>query len=58
MEYIADYLLFLLNRHQLFDYVNVLNLDEPTDDIRVALTKIAIGLGKVALKTDLATGNH
>ena len=55
-EYMADYLLYLLNRHQMFEYVNILGLDAPSDDIRVVLATYALSQGFVSVKTDLATG--
>lgn len=41
-EIIADYLLYWFNKNNKFDYVSYLNLDEPTDDIGIALAKAAI----------------
>lgn len=32
-ERVADFLLFHLNRRRLFDYVDVLGLPEPTNDV-------------------------
>ena len=54
--YLADYLLFLLNRAQLFDYVDLLRLEQPSDDIIFVLTKAALALNKVVLKNDIGTG--
>lgn len=41
-EIIADYLLYWFNKNNHFDYVTYLNLNEPTDDIRIALATAAI----------------
>uniref|UniRef100_UPI00398E63D5 mitochondrial ribosome-associated GTPase 1 n=1 Tax=Pristiophorus japonicus TaxID=55135 RepID=UPI00398E63D5 len=45
-EVIADYLLFILNKQQKFDYVERYQLGEPCDDLLTVLKKIAIKLGK------------
>ncbi|XP_075228927.1 mitochondrial GTPase 1 [Lycorma delicatula] len=41
---IADYLLYWLNKHNCFSYVNYLNLKEPTDNITEVLTVSAVHL--------------
>ncbi|XP_050075107.1 mitochondrial GTPase 1 [Anopheles maculipalpis] len=46
-ELIADYLLFLLNKHKNFRYVEVMGLKEPTDSIASALMSHAIHLNKM-----------
>ncbi|XP_076161978.1 mitochondrial GTPase 1-like isoform X1 [Ptiloglossa arizonensis] len=40
-EMLADYLLFWLNKNERFEYVNMLGLTEPHDDILYVLTYIA-----------------
>ncbi|CAE8624755.1 unnamed protein product [Polarella glacialis] len=39
--YLADYLLYRLNREQMFDYVNALELPGPTDDVRFLTSHIS-----------------
>ncbi|XP_066595580.1 mitochondrial GTPase 1 [Prorops nasuta] len=39
---LADYLLFTLNKQRRFEYVNVLNLLEPTDSIKKLLTSLCL----------------
>ncbi|ORM41543.1 Mitochondrial ribosome-associated GTPase 1 [Babesia sp. Xinjiang] len=34
LDYISDYILYTLNRRQLLDYVHVLGLERPTDDVK------------------------
>ncbi|KAF5274359.1 hypothetical protein FQA39_LY07239 [Lamprigera yunnana] len=41
-EIIADYLLYWLNKNKMFQYVDVLKLEAPTDDILKVLTEISI----------------
>ncbi|XP_053189192.1 mitochondrial ribosome-associated GTPase 1 isoform X2 [Scomber japonicus] len=45
-DIIADYLLYSLNRHEKFSYVEKYNLEEPSDDIQQVLKRIAVKLGK------------
>ncbi|XP_076307969.1 mitochondrial GTPase 1-like isoform X2 [Tachypleus tridentatus] len=45
-DLIADYLLYWLNKHQNFSYVQYLGIEEPSDDIRLVLLKTALNLGK------------
>lgn len=40
-EVLADYLLFWLNKHERFEYVKVLGLSEPSDNVTYILTYIA-----------------
>lgn len=47
VEMIADYLLFWLNKHKHFSYLEYLNLKEPTDDIRQLIIHIARDQNKV-----------
>lgn len=44
-DIIADYLLFWLNKHSRFDYVPLLGLDAPSDDVCEVLLKYAEKLG-------------
>jgi len=45
VELLADFLLFTLNRHGLFAYVERFGLDGPSDDIDVVLAGIAARIG-------------
>lgn len=45
-DVIADYLLYWLNKHERFDYVDKLGIVQPTDDIVELLTATAMRLGK------------
>ncbi|XP_072138163.1 mitochondrial ribosome-associated GTPase 1 isoform X3 [Mobula birostris] len=57
-EVIADYLLFTLNKHQKFDYVERYQLGEPCDDLQTVLKKIAVKLGKTQkVKAITGVGN-
>ncbi|XP_059802786.1 mitochondrial ribosome-associated GTPase 1 isoform X2 [Hypanus sabinus] len=57
-EVIADYLLFSLNKHQKFDYVERYQLGEPCDDLQTVLKKIAVKLGKTQkVKAITGVGN-
>ncbi|KAL8435477.1 hypothetical protein ACSSS7_002484 [Eimeria intestinalis] len=47
-ERVADFLLFHLNRHQQFDYVEALGLSEPTNNIREISRHICLTLGRKA----------
>ncbi|XP_054162047.1 mitochondrial GTPase 1-like [Oppia nitens] len=44
IENIADYLLYWMNRHKNYNYVNHLGLDTPSDDIREVLIKGSVYL--------------
>lgn len=46
-QILADYLLFWLNKNHRFEYVEILKLKEPTDDIIEVLIQIAVKLKKV-----------
>ncbi|XP_055962666.1 mitochondrial ribosome-associated GTPase 1 [Sorex fumeus] len=54
-ETLADYLLFTLNRHQLFGYVQHYGLDEASDDVASVLKQVAMRLGKTR-KVKVLTG--
>lgn len=41
-ELLAQYLLFLLNKQNMLKYVELFNLRNPTDDIVVLLTAVAL----------------
>jgi len=45
-DYICDYLLWYLNRHEHFDYVEQMNLDRPEDDVNIMLAKCALANNK------------
>lgn len=55
-ELIADYLLYWLNKHQLFDYVEFLGLTSPTNDINEALTHAAVKFNQFRPFLNLETG--
>jgi ribosome biogenesis GTPase A len=44
-EIIADYLLFVLNRFKRFEYTNIFEMKEPSDNIEVVLNSIAKRIG-------------
>lgn len=46
-QVLADYLLFWLNKNHRFEYVDILNLKEPTDDVIEVLIQIAVKFKKV-----------
>lgn len=52
---IADYLLYWLNRHRNFHYIDKIGLDEPTDDITLALLACATKMGKTLQVKDMAS---
>ena len=52
----ADFLLFSLNIQENFEYVPVLKLKKPTNDVRVAMAEAAINLGFHTEKRDVVTG--
>uniref|UniRef100_A0A7N5KN67 Mitochondrial GTPase 1 n=1 Tax=Ailuropoda melanoleuca TaxID=9646 RepID=A0A7N5KN67_AILME len=54
-ETLADYLLYTLNRHQLFGYVQHYGLDGACDDIASVLKQVAVRLGKTQ-KVKVLTG--
>ncbi|GBE61098.1 GTP binding 7 isoform 2 family protein [Babesia ovata] len=41
VDYIADYILYTLNRKKMFDYVEVLGLPGPTDDVKEVMEHIS-----------------
>ncbi|XP_077980889.1 mitochondrial ribosome-associated GTPase 1-like [Glandiceps talaboti] len=45
-DIIADYLLYWLNKHSRFEYVEMFGMDQPSDDIMYVLTFLAKKLGK------------
>ncbi|XP_006813561.1 mitochondrial ribosome-associated GTPase 1-like [Saccoglossus kowalevskii] len=46
-DVVADYLLFWLNKHSKFEYVEEFELEEPTDDIIFLMTHLAKKAGKM-----------
>jgi len=46
-EYICDYLLWYLNKHHYFDYVQYMGLRQPEDDVRIMLAKSALFSNKI-----------
>lgn len=67
-EVIADYLLFWLNQHNRFDYVKLMGLQEPTDEIAEVLVSGAVMLdkhkkikqydGSIVVKPDMDAAAH
>ena len=51
--YIADYILWRLNRARKFDYVDVLELDGPTDSSQFLVTKLATVLSRNKRQSDV-----
>jgi len=49
-DYICDYLLWYLNRHNLFSYVDFMGLSEPEDDVTIMLAKSALAENKTVVK--------
>lgn len=41
-EFIADYILWWMNKHQLFNYLDYMGLEEPCDNVRILLTKYCV----------------
>ncbi|XP_061490723.1 mitochondrial ribosome-associated GTPase 1 [Rhineura floridana] len=57
-EVIADYLLYTLNHHQQFSYIENYGLAGPSDDVESVLKSIAMRLGKTQrIKVLTGTGN-
>ncbi|KAF6110544.1 polyamine oxidase [Phyllostomus discolor] len=57
-ETLADYLLYTLNRHQLFGYVQHYGLGGACDDVGSVLKHVAVRLGKTQkVKVLTGTGN-
>lgn len=54
-DLIADYLLYWLNKHRNFSYLDKVGLEEPTDDITHVLLACATKLGKTERIKDFAT---
>ncbi|KAK9720382.1 50S ribosome-binding GTPase [Popillia japonica] len=57
-EIIADYLLYWLNKHEMFKYVNVFKLKAATDDILEVLAQIAINNNKMLKFRDITDGAY
>ncbi|XP_023339426.1 mitochondrial GTPase 1 [Eurytemora carolleeae] len=56
-EYICDYLLWFLNSHHYFDYVDYMGLKQPEDDNIMMLAKSALAAGKTRKQTTLGTSS-
>ena len=54
LDHICDYLLFWLNNHHCFDYVERMGLDTPEDNGAVMLAKAAIKAGKFKTVKDVS----
>ena len=57
-EVIADYLLYELNKHQVFNYVSFYGLLQPTDEISIVLNKIAEDGNMKMTRRNHVTGNE
>ncbi|KAI4466513.1 mitochondrial ribosome-associated gtpase 1 [Holotrichia oblita] len=57
-ETIADYLLYWLNKHEMFKYVDVFKLKAATDDILEVLAHIAINNNKMLKFRDITNGAY
>lgn len=57
-EIVADYVLYLLNKFRRFEYVDVLKLKEPSDNILDVLAQIAVNNKKYLRSKDQSTGSH
>lgn len=55
---IADFLLFMLNKLERFQYVKVFNLKEASDNILEVLTQIAVNRGLMNKFRDLVSGSY
>merc|ERR1711860_203987 len=55
-QFIADYLLFTLNKLRNFSYVDEFGLQDPTDDIRQLLIHVAKSQNMLRTAKDLRTG--
>ena len=55
-EHIVDYLLYWLNIHNYFDYVDIMGLSGPEDDGTIMLAKAAINAGKYKTVQDFSKG--
>ncbi|CRK88450.1 CLUMA_CG002206, isoform A [Clunio marinus] len=55
-DVIADYLLYWLNKHKRFHYVDIMGLDQPTDDITHVLFAGAQKLGATLRMHSIASG--
>jgi len=56
-EHIVDYLLYWLNIHHCFDYVEAMGLKQPEDDGSLMLAKAAISAGKFRTIRDVRVGS-
>jgi len=56
LENLSDYLLFWLNKHRRFEYVDYMELLEPVDDYRVLLAKSAATKKWFCQRRDPMTG--
>lgn len=54
-DLIADYLLYWLNKNEYYPYVDVMGLDDPTDDITLVLLAGANKLGKTVQVKNVET---
>ena len=55
-EHICDYLLFWLNLHHHFDYVELMGLQQPEDHAAVMLAKAAVNAGDFKRVKDISKG--
>jgi ribosome biogenesis GTPase A len=55
---VADYLLYWMNKHERFEYVNYLDCENPSDDISEVLTLFAVKNNKFLKVRDFISGNY
>jgi len=58
IELVADYLLYWMNKHERFEYVNFLDCGSPSDEISEVLTLNAVKTSKFIKVKDFVTGNY
>lgn len=55
LDNIADYILYFMNKREMFHYVNAFGMEEPTDDVYVLLVKVAQFLNFTIRSMDLSS---
>ena len=56
-QHIVDYLMYWLNNHHYFEYVEAMGLKQPEDDGTLMLAKAAIAAGKFRIVKDVRKGH-
>lgn len=57
LDVISDYLLWWLNKHHIFEYVEYMGLDQPEDDVKVMLAKSALAANKIVKRKNIQGGS-